>query len=154
MPNLSSEQLAHDVVRRLRAARHKAWLVGGCVRDLLLGRQPKDFDVATKQDLERVMTELINDGLRPWTLATYRAFIKRFYCWFLLPEEFPRIMGSKNIVEIEQIKLMEEIISALPLKTIRRNASNPKREPAPARAGGPDPDLTPFTPWHDWQCCS
>src|SRR5438270_7247619 len=47
MSNLSSEQLAHNVVRRLRAAGHKAWLVGGCVRDLLLGRQAKDFDVAT-----------------------------------------------------------------------------------------------------------
>src|SRR5215831_7796311 len=47
MPAITSEQLAHDVVRRLRAAGHSAWLVGGCVRDLLLGRSPKDFDVAT-----------------------------------------------------------------------------------------------------------
>src|SRR5579862_5515533 len=47
MAALSSEQLAHHVVRRLRAAGHKAWLVGGCVRDLLLGRTPKDFDLAT-----------------------------------------------------------------------------------------------------------
>lgn len=33
----------------LRLARHgfRAYLVGGCVRDLLLGRQPKDFDIAT-----------------------------------------------------------------------------------------------------------
>jgi len=31
----------------LRAHGHSAWLVGGCVRDLLLGRVPKDFDVAT-----------------------------------------------------------------------------------------------------------
>jgi poly(A) polymerase len=45
--SLSSEQLAHDVVHRLRAAGYKAWLVGGCVRDLLLGHHPKDFDVAT-----------------------------------------------------------------------------------------------------------
>ncbi|NMC74416.1 MAG: polynucleotide adenylyltransferase PcnB [Geobacteraceae bacterium] len=32
---------------RLRDNGHTAWLVGGCVRDLLLGREPKDFDVAT-----------------------------------------------------------------------------------------------------------
>ena len=44
---LTSESLAHDVIRRLHAAGYKAWLVGGCVRDLLLGRHPKDFDVAT-----------------------------------------------------------------------------------------------------------
>jgi putative nucleotidyltransferase with HDIG domain len=35
------------IVERLRASGHTAWLVGGCVRDLLLGRTPKDFDVAT-----------------------------------------------------------------------------------------------------------
>src|SRR5437763_11589952 len=44
---LTSERLAHDVVRRLRAAGYQGWLVGGCVRDLLLDRHPKDFDVAT-----------------------------------------------------------------------------------------------------------
>jgi hypothetical protein len=38
---------AVKVVRRLRRAGHEAFLVGGCVRDLLLGIRPKDFDVAT-----------------------------------------------------------------------------------------------------------
>ncbi|MGH9604417.1 MAG: hypothetical protein ACRD3N_01835, partial [Terracidiphilus sp.] len=35
------------IIRALRAARHEAYLAGGCVRDLLLGRPPADFDVAT-----------------------------------------------------------------------------------------------------------
>ncbi len=39
--------LARSIVDRLRAAGEIAYLVGGCVRDLLLGRTPKDFDVAT-----------------------------------------------------------------------------------------------------------
>jgi len=38
---------ALKVVQRLRRCDHLAYLVGGCVRDLLLGRAPKDFDVAT-----------------------------------------------------------------------------------------------------------
>src|SRR3954452_18436473 len=38
---------AAKVVQRLRRFDHAAYLVGGCVRDLLLGRRPKDFDVAT-----------------------------------------------------------------------------------------------------------
>ncbi len=44
------EQIDPDalrVVQRLLHYKHKAYLVGGCVRDLLLGRKPKDFDVAT-----------------------------------------------------------------------------------------------------------
>jgi putative nucleotidyltransferase with HDIG domain len=36
-----------DIVERLRAAGHAAYYVGGCVRDLLLGREPKDYDIAT-----------------------------------------------------------------------------------------------------------
>ncbi len=38
---------ADKVVRRLAKRGHTAYLVGGCVRDLLLSRTPKDFDVAT-----------------------------------------------------------------------------------------------------------
>ena len=38
---------AEKVLRRLRRYGHTAYLVGGCVRDLLVGRSPKDFDVAT-----------------------------------------------------------------------------------------------------------
>src|SRR5882724_7812763 len=38
---------AAKVVQRLRDNDHLAYLVGGCVRDLLLGRKPKDFDVVT-----------------------------------------------------------------------------------------------------------
>ncbi len=38
---------AVKIVRRLTRFDHTAYLVGGCVRDLLLDRKPKDFDIAT-----------------------------------------------------------------------------------------------------------
>jgi poly(A) polymerase len=38
---------AERIVNQLRAAGHEAYFAGGCVRDLLLGVPPKDFDVAT-----------------------------------------------------------------------------------------------------------
>ncbi len=38
---------ARDVVLAVRRAGHQAYFAGGCVRDLLLGLEPKDFDVAT-----------------------------------------------------------------------------------------------------------
>src|SRR3954465_15222274 len=38
---------ALKVLYRLRQAEHVAYLVGGSVRDLLLGRRPKDFDIGT-----------------------------------------------------------------------------------------------------------
>lgn len=41
------DQDAAKVVRRLERSGYQAYLVGGCVRDLLLNGRPKDFDVAT-----------------------------------------------------------------------------------------------------------
>ena len=38
---------AIDVTRKLQQAGFKAFIVGGAVRDLLLGITPKDFDIAT-----------------------------------------------------------------------------------------------------------
>ena len=43
-----------EVVQRLQQAGHQAYLVGGCVRDLLLGQTPKDFDIATSAHPEQV----------------------------------------------------------------------------------------------------
>src|SRR5262245_23154311 len=49
-PEIDPDKLDPDalkVVNRLLQYGHQAYLVGGCVRDLLAGRTPKDFDVAT-----------------------------------------------------------------------------------------------------------
>ncbi len=49
-PEIPTDRLDPDalkVIARLRHMRHQAYFVGGCVRDLLLGKKPKDFDVAT-----------------------------------------------------------------------------------------------------------
>lgn len=46
---------ALHVLRTLRAAGHQAYLAGGCVRDLLLGLEPTDYDVATSATPEVVL---------------------------------------------------------------------------------------------------
>ncbi len=55
--NISAEMLsfaAENVIRRLKGAGFQAYVVGGAVRDLLLGIEPKDFDVATDATPEQV----------------------------------------------------------------------------------------------------
>lgn len=46
--------LAERVCKTLREAGHQAYFVGGCVRDLLLRREPADYDVATDATPDRV----------------------------------------------------------------------------------------------------
>jgi poly(A) polymerase len=48
-------EAALRIVQALRDAGHQAFLAGGCVRDLLLGRSPLDFDVATSATPDRVL---------------------------------------------------------------------------------------------------
>jgi tRNA nucleotidyltransferase/poly(A) polymerase len=55
-------ELARKICRTLRASGHQAYLVGGCVRDLLLGREPCDYDVATDALPQRVQ-EMFPDSL-------------------------------------------------------------------------------------------
>jgi len=50
-----SRSFAISIVRTLRDSGHQAYLVGGCVRDLVLGREPADYDVATDAAPEEVM---------------------------------------------------------------------------------------------------
>jgi poly(A) polymerase len=47
LPVTRQLEAALRIVEKLRAAGYDAYLAGGCVRDLLLGREPKDYDVAT-----------------------------------------------------------------------------------------------------------
>ncbi|HCP54365.1 MULTISPECIES: polynucleotide adenylyltransferase PcnB [Pseudomonas] len=51
---------AVSIVERLQNAGYQAYLVGGCVRDLLLDIDPKDFDVATSATPEQVKAEFRN----------------------------------------------------------------------------------------------
>ncbi len=44
---MSPREAATHLARRLRSAGHEALFAGGCVRDKLLGHEPKDFDIAT-----------------------------------------------------------------------------------------------------------
>ncbi len=59
-PRINIDRIDADavkVLRRLHRYGHRAYLVGGGVRDLLLNRQPKDFDIATSarpQELRRL----------------------------------------------------------------------------------------------------
>ena len=47
LPTTRQFEAALKIIDSLRASGHQAFLAGGCVRDLLLGLEPKDYDVAT-----------------------------------------------------------------------------------------------------------
>ena len=64
-----------DLCNRLRSKGKRAWIVGGCVRDVLLGRVASDWDVATDarpDDLLRVFPRAIPTGIEHGTVTVVR----------------------------------------------------------------------------------
>lgn len=81
------EKTARRIAERLRERGHIAYFAGGCVRDLVLGKTPKDFDVATDAKPELVqkifprtyavgahfgVIVVVEDGFQ-FEVATFRA---------------------------------------------------------------------------------
>ena len=64
------------VIETLEKAGHQAWCVGGCVRDLCLGRQPEDWDIATdalpSQTLALFSGNAVPTGLQHGTVTVFQ----------------------------------------------------------------------------------
>ncbi|HVX66373.1 MAG TPA: CCA tRNA nucleotidyltransferase [Bryobacteraceae bacterium] len=87
MADYTGAELAGRVVARLKERGHQAFLVGGCVRDLLLGREPQDYDVSTGARPDQVLelfpsarhvgahfgVVLVRDGEAEVEVATFRS---------------------------------------------------------------------------------
>jgi poly(A) polymerase len=83
---MPSRELANSVCDTLQSRSYQAFLVGGCVRDLLLGREPADYDVstdATPQEVQRLFPAslavgaqfgvvLVRQGSEKVEVATFR----------------------------------------------------------------------------------
>ncbi len=63
---------AQYVMQQLNINNHQSYLVGGCVRDMLLDKEPKDFDICTSalpDDVVRIFNKTIPTGLQHGTVT-------------------------------------------------------------------------------------
>lgn len=73
---MSGQEKANGILRRLREAGFQAYLVGGCVRDLLLGRPVHDWDVTTSAKPDQILSlfaQCIPTGIRHGTVTVLEA---------------------------------------------------------------------------------
>ncbi len=64
MSDIAIPQGAERIIEGLRASGHEAYAVGGCVRDSLLGMQPKDWDICTSALPDETKNYCKNNGIR------------------------------------------------------------------------------------------
>ncbi len=76
MHKISIPKGAKAIILGLRYENHEAYIVGGCVRDSLLGKEPKDWDICTsatpqevKEYLNRCSVRTIDTGLKHGTIT-------------------------------------------------------------------------------------
>lgn len=61
-----------QIVEELEKAGYEAYIVGGCVRDSILGIKPKDWDITTSalpKDIKRVFKKTIDTGIKHGTVS-------------------------------------------------------------------------------------
>src|ERR1700759_3752035 len=91
---------ALEIVRELQRGGHRAYLVGGCVRDLLLGITPKDFDIATSANPFRVKSLIQRSQIIG---KRFRIVVARRKKSFQGTKQllFPPLDHSKHFLEIQ-----------------------------------------------------
>jgi poly(A) polymerase len=85
---------AKAIVERLKAEGFESYLVGGCVRDLLLGQTPKDFDIATSaspQKVRNIIPRSFIIGRRFRIVVAKRNARHPFEMKMLFPTPVPRL---------------------------------------------------------------
>ena len=60
LPRAQFSRYAMNIIERFQSSGYQAYLVGGCVRDMMLNITPKDFDVATSATPDQVRSEFRN----------------------------------------------------------------------------------------------
>src|SRR4249920_722753 len=89
---------ALKVLYRLREGNHVAYLVGGSVRDLLLGRRPKDFDIGTSAHPPQVKKLFRNC----WIIGRrFRLAHVRFGTKTIEVATFRRLVSEQELAEAE-----------------------------------------------------
>jgi poly(A) polymerase len=83
---MAAEEKALAIIKRLREEGYESYLAGGCVRDMLLGKSPQDYDITTNalpDDIRKIFTQTIPVGAQfgvmlviidgqPFEVATFR----------------------------------------------------------------------------------
>ena len=66
---MSQKDKAIGIVKRLRDEGYESYLAGGCVRDMVLGKMPQDYDISTNakpDEIARIFPQHDSCGCAIW----------------------------------------------------------------------------------------
>ena len=96
--NIKIPQYIQEIVQKIEAENFEAFLVGGCVRDILLGKEPKDWDITTSAKPEDVV-RIFPDAKYENGFGTVMLPVK------YLVENYTQDLGNLGVVEITTYRI-------------------------------------------------
>ncbi|MFC7442098.1 CCA tRNA nucleotidyltransferase [Laceyella putida] len=102
------KRAALQVMERLEQAGFAAYLVGGCVRDELLGRQPQDYDVATEAHpykVQEIFPRTVPTGLQHGTVTVVQQGIPVEVTTFRVEEGYEDRRRPSQVAFVSSLKL-------------------------------------------------
>ncbi|MCF7865562.1 MAG: CCA tRNA nucleotidyltransferase [Candidatus Pacebacteria bacterium] len=100
---------ALSVVKRIQEAGYEAYLVGGCVRDLIMNREPKDWDVTTNAKPEQIIA-IFEKTFYENTFGTVGVVI-------LKPTDAKEEVGDKEVQKPKEVLMIKnEVIEVTPYR--------------------------------------
>ena len=140
-----SRTRAVEIASELRSRGFQAWLVGGCVRDLILGREPSDYDISTDAspaELRRLFPKahlvgaqfgvVLVDGIEIATFRSDHAYTDGRHPSAVVFETDPK----------QDVLRRDFTINALLLDPTLLNASSPSYSSSPPYSSSPSPSLS------------
>jgi len=113
-----------NIAEKLQKAGYEAYLVGGCVRDILLGREPKDWDIATDAKPEEIQ-KIFPDSIYENKFGTVAVKPQRG-----LTQIDTRISADNNIRENLRGNQRKSALNVVEITTFRREGKyTDKRHP-------------------------
>lgn len=77
----------------------------------------KDFEKASRNDIEKVMAKIERKSYSPWTKQIYRVTFKKFYRWLRGGEDYPpEVKWIKTTIKSNETKLPEQLLTEKDIK--------------------------------------
>ena len=85
----------------------------------------KDFDKATKKDIQRVIAKIERENYSAWTKKDFRSMLKRFYKWLNDDKGYPeQVRWIKSTISKKDVKLPEELLTEDDIRKMVEVCSN------------------------------
>jgi len=98
---------AIDIINKLEAASYEAYFVGGCVRDMLMGIEPKDFDIttnATPEQIKGAFRRTVDTGIKHGTVTVLAGDESYEVTTYRLDGEYLNFRHPEQVIYTNELK--------------------------------------------------